>query len=609
MRREPPPLKPTRGSVGLRVGRTRADPDEVVVARQVVMAPVEPGNGSPPGRLDPRRLISTILANDRLVLLLLLGLAALLRVPGLEGRGIFDADQGRDMLVIYNLVEHGQFPLLGPETISIPNANLHHGAFYWYLFAPAAWLSGGSPVAVVFEEALIGIAAVWATWSAGRVMGGRTVGAIAGLLMAVSPAAVEQSIFLWNPNPIPLFAALALGGAWKGHKTGGARWYALAIGSAFAVFQLHLLGAVFVIPILALIAFDLIRAMRVDRGRVRGILVGIGIGALITFVMFIPLLVNELQTGFQETSRILYFLAHGGSTPTTGGLDPIESTIFVLFRIIGWPLVGQVIDVPVAASLAVALFLGLVIWWIVASRGEERLLIVWLGGMVLFATVALSVVAPWLKFVVIGFPVDHYHAFLNPVVMIALPLAGLAFTRGEQRTARAPAAAAAPASGIPAEPITEPTARRRVDAAARTVLAIALLAEVVISLARQPVPSEVATWPMARALGAQIVEVAAGRPLAVVGIPPFKSPDSIGFPIIYLGGQIVPDLASAQLLVVNCDERFNTARPPVLHGDCGGPEEDPDVAALLAGTGRTAQLLDRLVESSAMTISVYQLNP
>jgi 4-amino-4-deoxy-L-arabinose transferase-like glycosyltransferase len=593
MRREPPPPRPVRGSVGLRVGRTRADPDEIVVATQVVVPPSsEEGSGGGSGRFDPRRIAPMLLERDGLVLLLLLALAAVLRLPGLEGRGIFDADQGRDMLVIYNLVERGMFPLLGPETISIPGSHLHHGAFYWYLFAPAAWLSGGSPFAVVLEGALIGIAAVGATWWAGKVMGGRAVGAIAGLLMAISPAAVEQSIFLWNPNPIPLFAALALGGAWQGHRTGRARWYALAIGSAAAVFQLHLLGAIFVIPILVLIAYDLTRALRRDRVRVRGLLVGAAIGAIITFVLFIPLLVNELQTDFHETRGILQFLTHGGSTPTVGGLDPFESVVLVVFRVVGWPLVGQIIDVPVAASIAVSLFLALVIWWIVRSRGGERVLAAWLGGTVVFCSVALAVMAPWLKFVTPGFPTDHYHAFLNPVVVIALAMAGVAFTRGDVR-------ALAPGKAI----ATGAVPGRRVDAAARTVLAIALLAEVLVAAGRWPGPSNVATWPEARDLGAQIVQVAAGRPIALFGIPLYKSPDSIGFPIVYLGGNVVDDSASAEVLVINCDQRFRQ----FTGADCGGPAEDQVAENVAAGEGRQAKAILRLTESSAMSISVYEV--
>ena len=77
----------------------------------------------------------------------LLLLAALLRLPGLEARGTWDGDQGHDMLVLRAFVRDGVVPLLGPPT-SI--GDVHHGAWYYYLLSPAAFLTGGdSPLAVV----------------------------------------------------------------------------------------------------------------------------------------------------------------------------------------------------------------------------------------------------------------------------------------------------------------------------------------------------------------------------------------------------------------------------------------------------------------------------
>ena len=71
--------------------------------------------------------------------------------------GTWDADQGHDMLVLRALTQLGELPLLGPPT-SI--GDVHHGVLYYYLLAPAAWLSGSDPVAVTAMIALCGVAAV-----------------------------------------------------------------------------------------------------------------------------------------------------------------------------------------------------------------------------------------------------------------------------------------------------------------------------------------------------------------------------------------------------------------------------------------------------------------
>ena len=98
---------------------------------------------------------------DRLSLLLVTAVAALLRLPGIDARGAFDADQGHDMRTLVAFTRDGLVPLLGPKT-SV--GEFHHGAFYYFLLAPAAAISNGDPVAVTAFIALLGIGAVVLTW-------------------------------------------------------------------------------------------------------------------------------------------------------------------------------------------------------------------------------------------------------------------------------------------------------------------------------------------------------------------------------------------------------------------------------------------------------------
>src|SRR4029077_1332136 len=193
--------------------------------------------------------------------------------PGLETRGDFDGDQGHDMLTLLRFVHDGVVPLLGPPT-SI--GNFHHGAAYYYLLAPVVWLFGAQPPAVLAFIAALGIAAVGLTWWLARAIGGRATALIAGLLLAVSPAAIEESTFIWNPSPIPFFAVLALAAAWRAHQTGRARWWALAIASSGMVVQLHVLGVVFVPPIVAPGIVDWRAARRLGDGpRARNAVLGL----------------------------------------------------------------------------------------------------------------------------------------------------------------------------------------------------------------------------------------------------------------------------------------------------------------------------------------------
>ena len=120
------------------------------------------------------------------------------RGPGKRAAG--DAPRVRDGLV----------PLVGRPRSP---GTFHHGALYYYLLAPAAFLTDVDPHAIVLTMALLGLATVAAIWALGYAVGGRWTAHVAGVLAAVSPALVLGSTFIWNPNPVPLGAALAvLGG-------------------------------------------------------------------------------------------------------------------------------------------------------------------------------------------------------------------------------------------------------------------------------------------------------------------------------------------------------------------------------------------------------------
>ncbi len=534
-----------------------------------------------------RRGALAFYARDRLVLAALLAVAAAIRLAGLPGRGDFDGDQGHDMLTLLRFVRDGQIPLLGPPT-SI--GDFHHGAAYYFLLAPAAWLSGSDPVAVLGAIAALGTAAVGVTWWLARAVGGPAAGLIAGLLLAVSPAAVEQSTFLWNPNPIPFFAVVSLAAAWHARATGRARWWAVAVASAGMVLQLHVLGIVFLPPILALGVAESMRASRAgDADRARRAVAGMAAGLMVIVLLFVPLLVHELRSGFEETGRFIAFFsgrAGGGSAST---LDPVERLVFTGFRIVGWPLVGLVTSAPFAAIVSVSGAFVLGLWLMVAGRGEDRAIARWLGLTIAWSTVALAVLAPSLQTVVEGLPNDHYHAFLDPavIILVALALRALGSGSGLQVTA---------------------------DRAARVVVAGVVVALVGVAIGRWPPLTQAnGGWPNARDAGARIAALVPGGSFDVRGLPIFKTAEGVGYPIIAAGGIAVMStnvetatrtIAAGATLVVVCDRLFES----VIGDPCGGPAESRFLGRVPGlGTGSDAPvLIDRFDASPRTSVSVYR---
>ena len=476
------------------------------------------------------------------------------------------------MSTLAAFVRDGVIPLLGPKT-SV--GDFHHGAFYYYLLAPSAALSNADPVAVTAFIALLGIGAVALTWWLGRAISGPVAGFLAGLLLATSPAAIDESTFIWNPNPIGFFAVLALAAAWRARTGGRVRWWALAIGAAGAVTQLHVLGVVFLVAILALALLDL--------RRTRAVLPGILGGVALLLLLFVPLLVHEVQTGFLETRGVLDYIA-GGDPSTTG---PVAALLFTLLRVTGWPIIGLVTDVLLLSSIVTAVVIALAVLGLRMARGDGAVGMRWLVGILGWTVVALAFAAPSLQRVVAGLPNDHYHAFADPVValVIAIPAAGL-FERAVAawRETRRPVALVGLAS-------------------VWTGLALIV---VVMVVRKPPKVDPDGGWEAARLAGERVVAIAGGQPIGLIGIPEFKLPDGIGFPIEQAGGDVVPADGSRtdQVVVVACDRLFEA----VVGSPCGGPAEDAAIEDRFPGVLPGPGLVERFPASERTSISIYRFD-
>ena len=538
----------------------------------------------------------------RLELLALLGilvLAALTRLPGIDARGRWDADQGTDMLVLRGMTVEGEVPLLGPRT-SI--GTFHHGAVYYYLLAPAAMISAADPVVVTGEIALFGIAAVAGTWWLARLVGGPLAAAAAGLLAAISPAGIDESTFIWNPNLIAAASALAYAGALMARRSGKARWWVASGIGAMVTMQCHVLGVVIVVPLAWVWGSDLVRRRRAGlptRGPVGG---GLGAAAVIA-LGFVPLLVHELGSGFAETRAILEYVAGGGREAATGVLDRI---VTVGLRSITWPVTGLITD-RLAVSLIVALIVTALgaIAVVGRRRGDGQGIpgataasidvpaVRWLTASLGFSIVALAVFAPSLAIIVPELPNDHYHAFLDPIVL-ALVGVGLA------RVAGAGAGAIAVAAG------TEPEVPRTQPGSARTLpgrLAAGVLTLVLAGIAVTAWPPAVAQdggWPLADTAAGRVLANTGDEPFALDGIPEFKNANALRFPLERRDAPVLPAGAAqtSGVVVVVCDPVFDE----VTGAACGSEAED----AWLARTERTdLGLVDRFEAGPRRVISVY----
>lgn len=524
------------------------------------------------------------LSPERLVLAGILALAAALRFADLATRGTWDADQGHDMLVLLRLVRNGEIPLLGPPT-SI--GDFHHGVLYYYLLAPAAALGGADPLAVVAAIAGAGVAAVAVTWWLARAIGGPVAGGVAGLLMAVSASAIEESTFIWNPNLVALTSAVALAAAWRAWTTGRAAWWVVAAGAVTATMHCHVLGSALLLPIGGLLAADLRRRRGRERARLAR---AAGLGILLLAASYVPLAVHELGHDFAESRAALAFVAGGGGPDGEEAVPGIPVRLAVVgLRVLSWPLAGLLPDSPLAALLATVLVVAAIAFPALAPAGSplgrlvrpaERTASRWLAASLAWTIAALGLAARGLATVVPGLPNDHYHAFADPMVFVAVGL------------------------GIAVLARWRPGGRRA--GAATAVVAVALV--VAFNTARWP-PAVAADggWPTGRAAGDRVLAALgrspAGGPAVVHSLPGFKSPDALVFALERAapGSWVTPDGDdgvdwNGRAHVVLCDGLFAAS----IGSPCGGPAED----RLLASHGLV--LADRFEAAPGRWVSVYR---
>lgn len=521
----------------------------------------------------------------------LLLLAAALRLPDLATRGTWDGDQGHDMLVLRALVRDGVVPLLGPPT-SI--GDVHHGALYYYLLAPAAALTGGdSPLAVVGLIALAGVAAVGVTWWLARSIAGPVAGLVAGLALAVSPAAIDESTFIWNPNLIALSSAIALAGAWHAWSARRPAWWLLAAMGTAITMQAHVLGVTLLPIVGALLVADVRRRSGLERAAVlrMGVL---GLGLIV--LAFVPLIVHELTSDFAEVQAALAYLRAGGEPPTMG---PLGRFAFIGARVVSWPLVGLIVEGASAAVLAVVAVVAIAVWRSLAGLGGERVAARWLGLGLLWTAAALTFISPSLAVVIRGLPNDHYHAFADPMVSVLVGMGAAALWRlGGARGTAEPE---------PSAMVAKPTASPMWLGRALAIVGVAALvawAAMHVPAARHPDGG----FPAA-ALAAERIEATAGPgPIRLLSLPDFKSVEAYAYPLVRGGRLLEPsedvneatlvtpgaEASTAGSVVVVCDSLFE----PVLEGPCGGPAES--VVAPEAG------LIDRFEASPGRMISIYR---
>lgn len=290
-------------------------------------------------------IVNILKKNWILILILLIG--AFLRFYKIDLFMTFLGDEGRDAIIVRNLLVNADPILIGPGT-SV--GGMYLGPLYYYFMAPFLLLSNFSPVGPAMGVALLGVTTIYLIYIAGCDWFNKKVGLVASVLFAISPTVITYSHSSWNPNIMPFFALLSIYSIWKVYSQQKYIWLLITAVSFAFVLQSHYLG-VFIAPVLIIYWY----LSRVPKKY-----------SLISILLFLflmsPLLIFDIRHNFLNSKALYKFLTVREEILSVNPWSSISKT-YPLFEQINSSMLtakqepaGKIITIIIILSITIFLF-------------------------------------------------------------------------------------------------------------------------------------------------------------------------------------------------------------------------------------------------------------
>lgn len=316
---------------------------------------------------------------------------------------VFLGDEGRDMIIMRNMIQQKRPTFLGP-TASV--GGFYLGPIYYWMAAPFLLISRFDPVGPAYLVAAIGVATVALLYKLLKVTLGFWPAILASSLYATAPLIVRYSRSSWNPNPLPFFALLLVYFLYLGTKFLKDKshiknyMYFLGAGAAFGIcVQLHYLATILFAIAAAFVVINL------NWRKWPFVFFASAVGFLITFS---PFLLFEIKNSFPNFNTISEFVTRG----TTVGYK--STNYFWIISNIGNIFLEEITKIKATPITRIVFWLLAAgsIWGLIKNYKSEKRLIFWLaviwfiGGLI------------GLRFYA-GQIFDYYFGFMFPAPFIA----------------------------------------------------------------------------------------------------------------------------------------------------------------------------------------------
>lgn len=349
-----------------------------------------------------------------LILLLIILLAAFLRLYRISDYMTFLGDEGRDAIVAKDILQ-GHLTLLGPRASA---GDFYLGPIYYYMMAPFLFLTHYDPVGPAIMVAIFGIATVFLVYFVGLKFFGRQAALMSAALYSVSPLVIAYSRSSWNPNLMPFFSLLMLYLLFIAVKNKSQKYFILVGFLLGIAMQLHYLSTFLAVIIFF---FVLIGNVFVSKKslitRFLKNYLEIFAGFLIGFS---PFLAFEVRHGFQNTRAIFKFIFEGNADkaylPHASFLANITDVFFRLFArlVMVFPPPEQIshynkFNITIWQDLTIILaMLSIISLFFIKDKLKILLLSLWLFfGVVLFGIYKKPIY-------------DYYFGFMFPLPFLLI---------------------------------------------------------------------------------------------------------------------------------------------------------------------------------------------
>lgn len=338
---------------------------------------------------------------ELIAILILFLISAFFRFYRISEYMTFLGDEGRDALVVKDLLISHNIPFIGP-TMSV--GNIYLGPLYYYMmaFSMAIWFS---PVSAAVMVGVISLITIGLIYYLTRRWFGVVPAFIASTLYSLSPANIIHSHSSWNPNPAPLFAMIVVISFIKALETKQFKWLILAGFGFGAAIQMHYL-ALTLLPFMAIFWMYTLFEKYVKKEEIKNLWLGTS-GAVLGFsLLILPFLLFEIKHHFPNT--IAFYQIFFGSKGAVG--FSFWEFLVRLWKIYDFTLISQSLTGGnnILGVMVGVLLLAIFFMLYKKSRFRFVILLVWLlSGLFTLGLLKQEIF-------------DHYLNFINPVPFIIL---------------------------------------------------------------------------------------------------------------------------------------------------------------------------------------------